>query len=99
MTRVVPAALIVLLGLPLGATQSAQGSAPAAPAESSARSPEVGHPFVRVYRPYDVGGASQIWSIVQDKRGMLYFGIGEAVLEFDGATWRRIRLEAGGVGP
>ena len=98
MTRVVPAALIVLLGLPLGATQSAQGSAPAAPAESSARSPEVGHPFVRVYRPYDVGGASQIWSIVQDKRGMLYFGIGEAVLEFDGATWRRIRLEAGGVG-
>ena len=98
MTRVVPAALIVLLGVPLGVTQTAPAPSPAPAAASSTRNPDAGRPFVRVYRPYDVGGASQIWSIVQDKRGMLYFGIGEALLEFDGATWRRIRLETGGVG-
>jgi hypothetical protein len=97
MTRVVSAVLTIVLGVPLAAAQTS-GPSPAPISASPARSPEAGRPFVRVYRPYDVGGASQVWNIVQDKRGILYFGVGEAVLEFDGSTWRRIRLEAGGVG-
>jgi signal transduction histidine kinase/CheY-like chemotaxis protein len=97
MTRVVPAVLAIVLGVPLAAPQS-PSPATAPPAVTSAQNPEAGRPFVRVYRPYDVGGAGQIWSIVQDKRGLLYFGAGEAVLEFDGSTWRRIRLEPGGSG-
>jgi signal transduction histidine kinase/DNA-binding response OmpR family regulator len=101
MTRVLSAALTILLGAPLLAAQAsppAIATATTAAPAIAARSPEAGRPFIRVYRPLDVGGGSQIWSIVQDKRGLLYFGIGEAVLEFDGATWRRIRLETGGVG-
>ena len=98
MTRVISAALTIVLGLSMLATAQPAGEPAPPPSASSMRSPEAGRPFVRVYRPYDVGGASQVWSIVQDKRGMMYFGVGEAVLEFDGATWRRIRLEAGGVG-
>src|SRR4029078_10602078 len=100
MARVLSAVLSIVLGLPLLAARpsAAPAAAPAAPAASDAPHPDAGRPFIRLYRPYDVGGASQVWSIAQDRRGMLYFGIGEAVLEFDGATWRRMRLETGGVG-
>jgi signal transduction histidine kinase/DNA-binding response OmpR family regulator len=102
MTRVLAAALTVVLGVPLLAAETPPPlpvpSPVTAPSSNAARPSDAGHPFVRVYRPYDVGGASQVWSIVQDARGLLYFGIGEAILEFDGATWRRIRLESGGSG-
>ena len=33
-------------------------------------------------------------AIVQDKRGVIYAGTGGAVLEFDGASWRRIPLSS-----
>ena len=101
MTRVLSAALTIVLGVPLLAAQSPATPVATPPPETtpaSVRSPEAGHPFVRAYSPFDVGGASQIWSIIQDNRGILYFGVSEAVLEFDGATWRRIRIETGGSG-
>ena len=98
MTRVVPAVLTIVLGLPLAAAQPAPLPPRQAAAPTAAPELETGRPFVRVYRPFDVGGGGQVWSIVQDKRGLLYFGIAEAVLEFDGSTWRRIRLEQGGIG-
>jgi signal transduction histidine kinase/DNA-binding response OmpR family regulator len=80
----------LLLALPPAAF--GQPTSPAA-AVSSMRNPEEGRPFVRIYQPPELGGAGQIWCIVQDQRGVLYFGTNGAVLEFDGAAWRRIALK------
>jgi signal transduction histidine kinase/CheY-like chemotaxis protein len=57
-------------------------------------SAEEGRPLVRGYAPAHVGGNGQIWALVQDKRGVIYAGTNGAVLEFDGASWRRIRLSS-----
>ena len=88
---------LVLAGLlALGATASAQSPAAAPPASSgpaAARPHEEGRPLVRSYAPTQVGGNSQIWGIVQDKRGVIYAATGGAILEFDGAAWRRIPLD------
>ena len=33
----------------------------------------------------------QVWTIVQDRRGLMYFGVsGGDVLEYDGVSWRKI---------
>ena len=75
-------------------------SPPASPASgnpaASTRHPEEGRPFIRNYRPTEVGGGAQTWAIVQDKRGVIYAGTNGAVLEFDGAAWRRIKAAASG---
>ncbi|MCK4663134.1 MAG: SpoIIE family protein phosphatase [Bacteroidales bacterium] len=49
-----------------------------------------GSPFIRNYTPNDYKGSSQNWAIVQDKRGIMYFGNNYGVLEFDGKNWRLI---------
>jgi signal transduction histidine kinase/CheY-like chemotaxis protein len=70
------------------------GHPQAGPASAtSTRHPEEGRPFIRSYRPTEVGGGGQTWSIIQDKRGVIYAATNGAVLEFDGATWRRITVD------
>ena len=64
------------------------------PPQTQARHPEEGRPFIRGYQPADVGGTGQIWSILQDRRGVLYAGGNSGVLEFDGSNWRRIKVGA-----
>ncbi|MBI4946699.1 MAG: SpoIIE family protein phosphatase [Bacteroidetes bacterium] len=34
----------------------------------------------------------QNWAIVQDKRGVMYFGNNDGVLEYDGVSWRTIKV-------
>src|SRR5579863_9297383 len=51
---------------------------------------ELGLPVLHNYPIRATNGGSQIWTVVQDRRGVLYFGIEKAVLEYDGVTWRRI---------
>ncbi len=53
---------------------------------------EVGMPLLRHYPPQEYSGAPSVWSIVQDRRGVLFFGLENAVLEYDGVTWRKIRV-------
>ncbi|MBL4654702.1 MAG: SpoIIE family protein phosphatase [Bacteroidia bacterium] len=53
---------------------------------------QVGTPFLRNYLPKDYEGENQNWTIVQDKRGIMYFGNAYGVLEYDGANWRTIPL-------
>ena len=89
MLRTVLSSLGLMLALPWPG--SAQSSSP-----PFARHPEEGRPFIRTYRPIEVGGGTQTWAIVQDKRGVIYAGTAGAVLEFDGASWRRIPVGAGG---
>ena len=53
---------------------------------------ELGIPYMRNYTPKDYDAFAQNWAIVQDKRGVMYFGNGNGVLEYDGVSWRLIRL-------
>ncbi|TAE02570.1 MAG: hypothetical protein EAZ97_02460, partial [Bacteroidetes bacterium] len=54
---------------------------------------EIGFPLIRNYLPKEYNGASQVWSAVQDSRGIMYFGAGSALLEYDGVSWRAIPNE------
>src|SRR4029450_3751735 len=94
MTRFV----VLSLGIVLASASPSPGQSPSrvppAPA-SAADSSEEGRPLVRAYQPIEIGGGSQTRSILQDHRGVMYFGTNGAVLEFDGATWRRIPMGAG----
>ncbi|MCB9001342.1 MAG: hypothetical protein H6537_05135 [Bacteroidales bacterium] len=47
----------------------------------------------RYYSSNEYRAATQNWSIVQDNRGVMYFGNGVGVLEYDGHFWRLIRLQ------
>ncbi|MFC2090866.1 triple tyrosine motif-containing protein, partial [Bacteroidota bacterium] len=52
-----------------------------------------GFPEVVHYPPEVTKGAEQNWSIVQDHRGVMYFGNDEkGVLEYDGTEWRAIPI-------
>lgn len=46
-----------------------------------------GAPFIRNYPPSEYGGHNQNWGIVQDQRGVIYFGNSHGVMEYDGVSW------------
>lgn len=47
-----------------------------------------GIPFIRNYSHKDYEASPQNWSIIQDQRGIMYFGNNYGFLEFDGNNWR-----------
>lgn len=52
-----------------------------------------GAPIIKNYNDNDYPGNSpQNWTLLQDQRGIMYFGNTEGVLEFDGSTWRLIPM-------
>ena len=53
---------------------------------------ENGNIPIRNYTPKEYKAHVQNWSIVQDKRGIMYFGNGDGILEYDGTSWRLIEL-------
>gem|GEM_PF-4992640 len=44
------------------------------------------------YSSEDAGGFAQSWAITQGKNGLMYFGNGAGILEFDGTAWRLIPI-------
>lgn len=54
---------------------------------------EEGLPLVVAYDKDDFGGHPQVWDMVQDERGVLYFANREGVILFDGAHWQTIPLQ------
>jgi signal transduction histidine kinase len=50
-----------------------------------------GIPEIRNYAPSDYDAHGQNWCVVQDERGLVYFGNGNGLLEFDGNTWRLVK--------
>ncbi len=53
--------------------------------------PRIGMPVLRNYAQKEYKGAPQIWTMVQDRRGVLYFGNSStSILEYDGVSWRTI---------
>ncbi len=51
---------------------------------------EAGLPYIQNFIPKHYGAAGQNWAIVEDRRGVLYFGNSTGVLEYDGVSWRLI---------
>jgi hypothetical protein len=51
---------------------------------------EQGSPFIQLYTSNDYGGGPQIFSCVQDSRGMIYVGDGSGIIEFNGKDWKII---------
>lgn len=52
-----------------------------------------GHPLITNFSAEHYNGTDQTWSIVQDDRGVMYFGTWEnGILEYDGFTWRKIPI-------
>ena len=54
---------------------------------------EIGRPFITSYYPDETNGDYQTWAATQDQRGVLYFGNGIGVLEYDGSNWRLIEID------
>ncbi|MEP0366498.1 MAG: ATP-binding protein [Cyclobacteriaceae bacterium] len=52
----------------------------------------IGVPFIQNYAPADYGGSPQNWQVIEDNRGVLYFTNNTQVLEYDGSTWRTIKI-------
>ena len=80
----------------VGATLLAvlMGSAlPGEPARSpSARPLERGVTAMHYHAPQEYQAAPQIWAVVQDPRGLLYFGTDGVIVEYDGVSWRQIAV-------
>src|ERR1700681_3771501 len=53
---------------------------------------ELGMPVLHNYTVKETNGANQVWAIIQDGRGVLFFGTSNAIVEYDGVTWRRIPI-------
>ncbi len=53
---------------------------------------EIGIPVIKNYTPKEYGAHNQNWAIVQDKRGIMYFGNTDGLLEYDGVSWRLISI-------
>ena len=49
------------------------------------------HPFLKNFSPGEYNGHHQIWSMIQDHRGVMYFGNTEnGIIEFDGFFFRKV---------
>ncbi len=51
---------------------------------------EEGLYFITNYSRKDYAASTQNWAIVQDQRGVMYFGNNGGILEYDGVSWRKI---------
>lgn len=51
-----------------------------------------GFKYFHNYRPEDYDTHPQNWSILQDKRGIIYVANTDGLLEFDGVSWRSIDI-------
>jgi hypothetical protein len=52
------------------------------------------HPMV-YYKPADYKGGLHNYAFVQGKRGLIYVGNEEMVLEYDGLSWKNIPVKSG----
>lgn len=55
-------------------------------------SPETGTYVFQRYSSDQYGASPENWAVAQDRRGVMYFGNTDALLEFDGQVWRSLKL-------
>ena len=53
---------------------------------------EIGQHFIKYYSPKEYNESYQNWCVNQDKRGIMYFGNSNGILEYDGSSWRSIKI-------
>jgi signal transduction histidine kinase/CheY-like chemotaxis protein/ligand-binding sensor domain-containing protein len=53
---------------------------------------ELGRPLLQSFTPRDYAAHNQIWSIAQDRDGVMWFGNVGSVLAYDGVRWRRVSV-------
>src|SRR5215218_6648533 len=58
---------------------------------------ERGLPFVTNYFAKVYQAAAQNWAIIQDDRGVMYFGNNTGLLEYDGVKWRTLTQSANSI--
>ncbi|HEU4860156.1 MAG TPA: hypothetical protein VFT15_09985, partial [Chitinophagaceae bacterium] len=51
---------------------------------------EKGLPFITNYAAKTFKALPQVWCAQEDDRGMMYFGIQNYILEYDGIKWKKI---------
>lgn len=54
---------------------------------------EVGLPLITNYSAKVFNALPQTWSVQQDESGIMYFGIQNFILEYDGIKWRKIKFQ------
>ncbi len=57
---------------------------------------EKGLPFVTNFSGKDYHGGVQNWSIVEDKKGFMYFGNASYIMHYDGVRWKKILTRPSG---
>ncbi|MGB6729422.1 MAG: GAF domain-containing protein [Terracidiphilus sp.] len=86
-----PALAFLALANPCIAQEHKSASAVPAVAPAIAQTVQAGLPIIRNYSTKDYNAGPQVWSVIEDKRGLIYVGSSSgAILEFDGVTWRKI---------
>lgn len=53
---------------------------------------EVGFPLIDNYSPKTYKGHGQVWAVIQDDRGVMYFGTSAGIVEYDGVNWNRVSI-------
>ena len=53
---------------------------------------EKGLPFITNYPIKDYQAHPQNWAIIEDNRGIMYFGNSICLLEYDGVKWRKLNF-------
>jgi len=53
---------------------------------------EKGLPFITNYSPKSYKAFPQVWSVLEDESGIMYFGTQNDLLEYDGVKWRKIKF-------
>lgn len=56
---------------------------------------ELGSPYIKNFNTKKHKVTSSIWDITQGKNGLMYFGTGTGVLQFDGTFWNTIQIDNG----
>lgn len=56
---------------------------------------QIGTPVVKTYKPADYNAAPENFSVVQGNEGIMYFGNLGFIMEYDGVTWRKIKIKDG----
>jgi len=51
---------------------------------------EIGKPIIRNYTQKEYDNAPVVFSALQDENDIMYFGVQNGVMQFDGVTWRNI---------
>lgn len=62
-------------------------------AQESSAVREVGNPLGELHPAKEYNANGQNFAVVQDKRGIMYFGNFAGILEYDGTTWRTIQTQ------